>query len=730
MTGLLFLSLVGVVLAYLAASKPARTRVCAFVDKKPALFFALWAIWLCLPYWIAGDRSYVRVHDNGDSLIAYRHFIHFLDKVPQWLNIGMGVDLWTSNEFMVLDPFYLFHGLRLPIWVTLLSVLFLQRFLGSYFLYKLLTRELKIEILPAVIVAMGYVLFYNFKWGSRMIFADGLLLPAFPMAIWWCYQTAKSFSPKNVAALVGTGVLLAGVSVLVIGVYGLIPVAILPFLLKKGEVDRKKYLAAVAIFVAACVATWLPLLYRTIQGSVDSHRFQWTQPILTAQILKDAMIMDFNLVQVFWLVYLLFAIAVILSLWLRQSFWPLALAVVVTTFPSVAQILAGVLSEYIPPLRWIYIARVRLASFNPFFIWVFVALALNALVRSDRFERLTGAFKRIPEVVCLLLLLVVLERAYSVNHFMMFTMAGGMNFKTYYRDERLQEFAATRKHNPNTRCVTSLLRNNAMEMAYGLETADGYFNNYPSHYFEYWKLLLEPLRNKNTAEILDYFGNFGHRIYYYAPNGKDSMPPSERTYSLNMLAAIGVNCLITDFEIVDADYKLFQRIPNNYDQSGRYIGFKFLWNYLKGFTPFHAYDIYLNEMALPRFYIAPSAEVLATEHDVLIKMRDVSPPDLRNKVYFDRAMAPPHIPSGDAKQFERSVDVEYYSQDEVVLAARSNQEGVLVHNTNFSKFWQVEIDGQRAELYRVNFVVQGVLVPAGKHQIRFKYVPPDLMSRL
>ena len=53
--------------------------------------------------------------------------------------------------------------------------------------------------------------------------------------------------------------------------------------------------------------------------------------------------------------------------------------------------------------------------------------------------------------------------------------------------------------------------------------------------------------------------------------------------------------------------------------------------------------------------------------------------------------------------------------------------GVLVYAETFAPGWRVWVDGQPAEVMRANAVSQAVVVPAGRHQVHFKYVPRGLV---
>lgn len=70
------------------------------------------------------------------------------------------------------------------------------------------------------------------------------------------------------------------------------------------------------------------------------------------------------------------------------------------------------------------------------------------------------------------------------------------------------------------------------------------------------------------------------------------------------------------------------------------------------------------------------------------------------------------------------VKFESYAPKHIVLKARADSPAVLLLNDKYDPNWQVRVDGQPAPLLRCNFMMRGVQVPAGEHQIEFHFAPP------
>jgi hypothetical protein len=70
-----------------------------------------------------------------------------------------------------------------------------------------------------------------------------------------------------------------------------------------------------------------------------------------------------------------------------------------------------------------------------------------------------------------------------------------------------------------------------------------------------------------------------------------------------------------------------------------------------------------------------------------------------------------------------AVGVESYDEDEVRLRATADTPALLVTSDLADPGWTVEIDGRSATLRVVNYAFRAVVVPAGRHEVVFRYRP-------
>ncbi len=131
--------------------------------------------------------------------------------------------------------------------------------------------------------------------------------------------------------------------------------------------------------------------------------------------------------------------------------------------------------------------------------------------------------------------------------------------------------------------------------------------------------------------------------------------------------------------------------------------------------------IYENMRALPRAWFVSEAINLAPQ-DVLRTIKSSRLPDGRE---FDPARAalvekPLASFAGDPGASARVVNL---SETAMEVETMSAAPAFLVTSDVYYPGWQVKVDDAAVELFRANYAMRGVQVPAGKHTVRFEFKP-------
>ncbi len=76
------------------------------------------------------------------------------------------------------------------------------------------------------------------------------------------------------------------------------------------------------------------------------------------------------------------------------------------------------------------------------------------------------------------------------------------------------------------------------------------------------------------------------------------------------------------------------------------------------------------------------------------------------------------------------IEITDYSPDHITYQSNNSQNGFAVFSEIWfnGKSWEVTIDGAVAPIYRVNYLLRGLELPAGQHTIEFKFRPPSFYT--
>jgi hypothetical protein len=152
-------------------------------------------------------------------------------------------------------------------------------------------------------------------------------------------------------------------------------------------------------------------------------------------------------------------------------------------------------------------------------------------------------------------------------------------------------------------------------------------------------------------------------------------------------------------------------------------------------TPYRDYRIYENLRALPRVWLATRAKV-AYEGDQLKLIRgQIIDPDFdpRTTALVDHGTAAKLdkallMETSDADAASGNASILHRWPTRLRVEAEAGKPSLLMMSEMFYPGWAATLDGKEVDLWRVNYNLRGVSVPAGKHIIELNYRPRALVE--
>lgn len=120
--------------------------------------------------------------------------------------------------------------------------------------------------------------------------------------------------------------------------------------------------------------------------------------------------------------------------------------------------------------------------------------------------------------------------------------------------------------------------------------------------------------------------------------------------------------------------------------------------------------IFRNNNVLPRAFFVKEVLVIEDENERISSMFSQ---DISETVVIEKEIKNLKFSIGDAS-------VEKFEDNEIIIKTNNRGDGFLFVSEIYYPTWSVEIDGERAEIYRTNLTFRGIVVPKGIHEVRFK----------
>ena len=134
------------------------------------------------------------------------------------------------------------------------------------------------------------------------------------------------------------------------------------------------------------------------------------------------------------------------------------------------------------------------------------------------------------------------------------------------------------------------------------------------------------------------------------------------------------------------------------------------------------YNVYRDTHALPRSFIVHDVRTMKTREAIF---QALSNPAFNpaTTAFLDEAL---NDAPKDSKVQSPVPRIVARSLNTVVMDAQLSASGLLVLADAYYPGWKAYVDGRESNIYRVNHVMRGVLIPPGRHRVEFRYEPFSL----
>ncbi len=137
--------------------------------------------------------------------------------------------------------------------------------------------------------------------------------------------------------------------------------------------------------------------------------------------------------------------------------------------------------------------------------------------------------------------------------------------------------------------------------------------------------------------------------------------------------------------------------------------------------------IYLNEGYFDRVFVVPQAMIVNTPDSALTAVTQQAD-NLRQIAILELENQPPPPELGQSRETPGQAVITDYALNHVIIEVDMQTAGFLILGDTYYPGWRATVDGQRTPVYRADYLLRGVYVPAGQHTIRFSFLPTDFVA--
>lgn len=643
---------------------------------KTKILFIFWSLWISAEF-LLGPFSHVRIHDAGDGilpqLIASRiqfeqyGYSYFADYMASGIDAAGNYLLPFSNLnstlFLLLSP-SIAYGL----------LMFTQRFIASYFMFRLARDSLKLNYLPSFFCGIIYSLF-NFSYFSFTLY-HGLGVPALPLILYIIEKIIRNNAPLKYFFVLALGLVIGYSNYFILSIPYIAPVLFVWLYFVK-KVRFYKSFAFTAIFTAGAFLMQLNTIWGVIVNLPDSHRSIRNLKALSESIGNAKYLFSTQFIKSVFAYIMPITIVLVAVLKHKlnseKSKILLKISVILFIFPIIAKIVQTFLPFSLGTIRTFSWDRFEIIS--PFFLAITAGYSLNVLIQNK------SAFLKNFTMIFLIAVLFGASLKIKVE-----TVLNYAPFRSLYLHPDLKTLAE--KVDSAKWRVVSIVgagHRSSYPLAYGLYSVDTYLTLYPKSYHTFWSKVIENILETSKLHHDDFI-YWGNRIYLYGPLDFYSSESIDfqKYYNLDLLSEANVRYVISAKPISDSQLILMPSdYRNNISKWGDIVIFEKLKIFLSGkyFGP--SLYVYENKKALPRFYIINKSGILEQE------VNDVN-----------------------------------YSPDKIRLSAKVNEGSRLIAAINYYSHWRLTINSEKTTIKKYKDSFLEIPLKSGNNQVLLEYLPP------
>ncbi len=209
----------------------------------------------------------------------------------------------------------------------------------------------------------------------------------------------------------------------------------------------------------------------------------------------------------------------------------------------------------------------------------------------------------------------------------------------------------------------------------------------------------------------------GHRYIATLPLSK---PQKIQKIQLSYVGPPGTTVEIDKISLNDGSLRQFHPLTVRSSNLSDVLADSSRWNYVGDVNETLIFE---NLRAMPRVWLVPEV-VSAKRNEVLTSIRTSKLPS--GRIFNPSEMALVEEPikfKAQNPDLAATAKIIKLLDRKIEIEASSSSPSYLVLSDIYYPGWKATVDGEKTQVFKTNFVLRGIVIPAGKHLVKFEFKP-------